>query len=384
MKREAGFTLIEVLVASAVMLVIVAALYAALNDGIHTTEGVALLADTQQNLRAGMNYVVRDLVQAGEGIPQGGITIPNSGGASPVSSVNRPLPPGSSPATFPTSWTVLPAISPGYQNGLPVVTPDPVTRGATVTGTPSDLLNVMYADSTLIDANGHWLNEFPIYLDPSGGTAGCAAGNPNPRPAGSITTAGSSTTINFDPSCITIGTSNSAIHVGDLIMLQSNSGAIALMTATGVSGNSVTFSSGDAFNLNGTGQPAGTNTQLGSYLTNAITATRIWMITYYISNADPLRPQLMRQVNLNPPQVVGDVIENFSLLYDCVVPGSSPPTVTTNITSPTVAQLPYIRDVYVSLYARSENPYSQNGAYFRNNLVTAVSIRSLNFFNEFR
>ena len=57
---------------------------------------------------------------------------------------------------------------------------------------------------------------------------------------------------------------------------------------------------------------------------------------------------------------------------------------TTNITSPTVAQLPYLRDVYVSLYARSENPFSQNGVYFRNNLVTAVSIRSLNFFNEFR
>ena len=92
----------------------------------------------------------------------------------------------------------------------------------------------------------------------------------------------------------------------------------------------------------------------------------------------------MRQVNLNPAQAVGEVIENFSLLYDAVVPGSTPPSVTTNITSPTTAQLSYIRDVYVALYARSEDPFSQNGAYFRNNLVTAVSIRSLNFFNEFR
>ncbi|PYU84792.1 MAG: hypothetical protein DMG51_09960 [Acidobacteria bacterium] len=327
-----------------------------------------------------MNYVVRDIVQAGEGIPQGGIPIPNSAG--PVSALNRPLPAGSTPSTFPTSWTVLPAISPGYQLGLPVLTPDPVTRGATISGTASDVINMIYADTTLVDANGHWLNEFPIYLTPGAGTPGCAASNPNPLPAGSIVTTGSTTTVTFDSTCIIIGVGNTALRAGDLIMLQSNSGATALLTISSVAGNSITFSAGDAFNLNASGKTAGTITQLQPYAT--ITATRIWMISYYISNADPLRPQLMRQVNMNPPQAVGDVIENFNLLYEAVVPGTTPPSVTTNITSPTIAQLPYLRDVYVSLYARSENPFSQNGAYFRNNLVTAVSIRSLNFFNEYR
>src|SRR5947207_14011391 len=124
MKRQAGFTLIEVLVSTAIMMIIAGSVYAALTNAIRTTEGVALLADTQENLRAGMNYVVRDIVQAGEGIPQGGITIPNSGGGTPVSALKRPLPPGSTPPTFPTSWTVLPAISPGYQLGLPVLTPN--------------------------------------------------------------------------------------------------------------------------------------------------------------------------------------------------------------------------------------------------------------------
>ena len=78
MKRQAGFTLIEVLVATAIMMIIAGSVYAALTNAIRTTEGVALLADTQENLRAGMNYVVRDIVQAGEGIPQGGIPIPAS------------------------------------------------------------------------------------------------------------------------------------------------------------------------------------------------------------------------------------------------------------------------------------------------------------------
>jgi hypothetical protein len=279
----------------------------------------------------------------------------------------------------------LPALSPGYQLGQLVTTPQPGTAGATVTGGNSDIINLMYADTTLLDTNGHSLNQFPIYLNPGAtGTAGCAAANPNPFPAGSVATVGTTTTINFDASCITISAGNTAIHVGDLIMLQSNAGATALLTVSSTTGNSLTFSSGDAFNLNNSGKAFGTIAQLGSYTTAIITATRIWMISYYISNVDPLRPQLMRQVNFNAPQAVGEVIENFSLLYDAVVPGTSPATVTTNITSPTTAQLPYIRDVFITLYARSENPYARTGNYFRNNLTTAVSVRSLNFFNEFR
>jgi hypothetical protein len=92
----------------------------------------------------------------------------------------------------------------------------------------------------------------------------------------------------------------------------------------------------------------------------------------------------MRVVNLKPAQAVGDAIENIQFIYDILNAGSAPPSVTTDITSPTLAQIPYIRDVYISLFARSESPYSVSKKYFRNNLQTAVSIRSLNFFNEFK
>ena len=78
MKREAGFSLIELLVAVAILVTIVGATLAALSQGLQATQGVTLMADTQENLRAGLNYMVRDLVQAGEGIPQGGIPLPNT------------------------------------------------------------------------------------------------------------------------------------------------------------------------------------------------------------------------------------------------------------------------------------------------------------------
>jgi prepilin-type N-terminal cleavage/methylation domain-containing protein len=376
MNRQSGFTLVEVLVAVTLMLIILAATLGALTDAIHAVEGVTLLADTQENLRAGMNYIVRDLVQAGVGLPQSGITIPNSGG---VSAVVRPGPytaPATSFGNFPAAWTVLPAISPGYQLGLTTNT----------SGVNTDLINVLYADNTLIDGNQHWLNEFPI--NTPGGGAGCAGAIQTPK--GTIVTAGTTTTITFDPTCVNINTGNTALAAGDLILLQANAGAMALLSVSAVNlaGDSITFSTGDAFVLNNSGKTSGTIKQIqspvgsGTYTTT--TATRVWMITYYIDNTNPLRPQLMREVNLRAAMAVGEVIENIQFAYDILNAGSAPPSVTTNVVNPTVAQFPYIRDAYVSLYARSENPYSVSKRYFRNNLQTAVSIRSLNFFNEFK
>jgi prepilin-type N-terminal cleavage/methylation domain-containing protein len=395
MLRTKGFTLIEVLVAITVLSLILAATLSTLTNAVHATEAVGLMADTQQNLRAGLNYMTRDFLQTGEGIPLGGITIPNSAG---VSALMRPGPgtPTVSFGTFDTTWTALPALIPGYQLG-------PTTS---TSGVKTDMVTLLYADTTLVDANGHWLNEFPIYL--SGGTPGCAASNPNPAPAGSIVTAGTTTTVTFDPSCIVINNGNTGLQVGDLILLQNNNtlgdGSItgtdtAISDSTGhqallcvssvdVATNSITFKPGDPFGLNASGATSGTIAQVqsppgsGNYPTTA--ATRIWMITYFIDNSNPSRPELMRQVNLNQPQAVGEVIENMQLFYDILNAGSSPVTVTAGQENPTTPQLPDIRDAYIILYARSENPYSQNKTYFRNNLETVVSIRGLDFYNQFQ
>jgi prepilin-type N-terminal cleavage/methylation domain-containing protein len=368
--RAAGFTLVEVLVAITVMLVILAATLSTLTDAVHATEGVTLMAETQQTLRASMNYVVRDLVQAGEGLPQTGITIPNTAG---VSAVNRPGPSGI--GTFPTSWTVLPVISPGYQIGN-------VTSATGATKT--DMITLIYADNSLLDTNKHYLNEFPINT-PGGGT-NCSG--TTPKPNGSIVTSGSTTTITFDSTCVNINTGNTALNVGDLILLQASSGAMALVSVSTVTlaTNKITIAaSPDPFLLNNSGKTSGTIVQIqsppGTYTTT--TATRVSMVTYYVDNSTVAAPKLMRQLNMNPAQEIGSVIDNMQFVYDVVVAGSSPPTVT-SYTSPTAAQLPYVRDAYVWLFGRSQNTYSVTKQYFRNNLQTAVSIRSLNFYNEFK
>jgi prepilin-type N-terminal cleavage/methylation domain-containing protein len=376
-KRETGFTLLEVLVAMTLMLIILGATVGTLTDAIHATQAVTLMADTQENLRAGMNYVERDLVQAGEGLPQTGITIPNTGG---VSAVNRPGPTGI--GTFPTSWTVLPDISPGNQLGLTTAT----------SGVATDMITVIYADNTLLDSNQHWLNEYPINT-PGGGT-NCSGATPKPN--GTISTTGTTTTITFDSTCININTGNTALAVGDLILLQANGGGMALLTVSSVNlaSNQIVFNSAtDPFALNNSGKTSGTITQIqspaGSLTYTTTTATRVWMVTYYLANStassgNPAVPMLMRQVNMRAAQPVGDVIENMQFYYDVLTAGSSPPVVTPEVANPTAAQLPYVRDAYVLLYARSETPYIVSQQYFRNNLETVVNIRSLNFYNQFQ
>lgn len=394
MKREAGFTLVELLTAIAVMAVILAATVGALTSAVQTTQAVTMMADTQENLRAGMNYMIRDLIQAGEGIPQNGLTIPNSGGGSPTSSVNSP---GPGATTFPTTWSSLPAVMPGFETG-------PIT---TTSGLATDTVTILYADSTLVSYNGateNWLNKYPI------NSASC--------PAGSITTVGTTTTVIFDPNCININNGNTSIHVGDLIILQNNNTTTVDMSTTAtntsttdsnghdallyvsnvnLAANEIQFETGDPFNLNNSGQTVGTIAGIQSSTSpiaygNPVTATRIWMVTYYINNANPQIPMLMRQVNMNAPQAVGEVIENLQVYYDILNPGASPPALLANGAGSTqwesipAGDNPYIRDAYIILSARSDSllMLSKQTQYFRNNLSTVVSMRGLDFYNKFQ
>jgi prepilin-type N-terminal cleavage/methylation domain-containing protein len=380
MKREAGFSLIELLVSVAILVVIVGSTLAALSQGVKATQGVTLMADTQENLRAGLNYMVRDLVQAGESIPQGGIPLPNNAG---VTSINEPSPPTLA-YQFPATSTVLPAITPGPNQGLLTATPDPNIPGVTLFGpNRTDMITMIYADNSLIDntipATPHTLNEFPIFLAPSAGppaNPGC--------PAGSIAANGSSVT--FDITCININTGNTGLKAGDLIMFQ-NAGGVTLQCITRVAGQTVQFAAGDPFKLNQTALPNGTlpNTAApaGSGAYPPTTATRIWMITYYInSNTNPQRPMLMRQVNFNPAVAVAEVIENLNVTYDIVDSVATVPATNAHIlTAPDAPG--QIRKVNLLLAARAEVPYSDTQYYFRNNLQTEVSVQSLSFFNQY-
>src|SRR5271163_1637314 len=104
MKRENGFSLIELMVSITILIIVMAGVTGVIIQAQRVTGGIALEANLQQNLRAGMHFLVRDLLQAGEGIPEAGISIPNNG----ASNLNRPGLPVA--GVFPTTYTVLPPV----------------------------------------------------------------------------------------------------------------------------------------------------------------------------------------------------------------------------------------------------------------------------------
>ena len=367
--KQAGFTMIEFMIAMAISLLALGATMVAFKDATTTNQSVTLKSDISDNLRAGMNLIEQDLILAAEGIPTGGIPIPytpgppnclGSGGAP----INRPNLTGG--LTFPVCNVVLNAVEPGSQLGPPITSPDATP------GVNTDMITILYADNTLA-LNARMINEPAVGANP-----GC--------PNGSITNNGQ--TVTFDSTCILFSPIGVQLNVGDLIMF-SNAKGNAIQEVTAVSGQVLTFSGGDGLNLNGRTDPQGTMKQLentnGSGNPNGTfpptTATRIWMITYYLDNVtDPLHVRLIRRVNWNAGQPVGETIENLQFKYN-FIDGVTNPSGQQSI--PAGLSESQIRAVDVILGARSTNPWSKNNTYLRNNLMTQVSLRSMAFVNRY-
>jgi len=368
-KRQAGFTMIEFMIAMAISLIALGATMLAFKDATTTNQSVTLKSDISDNLRAGLNLIEQDLILAAEGIPTGGIPIPytpgpasclGSGGAP----INRPNLTGG--LTFPVCNVVLNAVEPGWELGPPITSPD------STPGVNTDMITILYADNTLA-LNARMINEPAVAPNP-----GC--------PNGSITNNGQ--TVTFDSTCILFSPTGVQLNVGDLIMF-SNAKGNAIQEVTAVSGQTLTFSAGDGLNLNGRTDPQGTMTQLEN--TNAsgnpngtfppTTATRIWMITYYLDNVtDPLHVRLIRRTNYNAGQPVGETIENLQFKYNFIDGVTNP---SGQQTIPTGLSESQIRAVDVILGARSTSVWSKNHTYLRNNLMTQVSLRSMAYVNRY-
>jgi type II secretory pathway pseudopilin PulG len=380
MKKKSGFTLVEIIIAMAVTMVALAAAFTLFRDSTRANTNVTQTSDMSDNMRAGLNLIVQDLIQTGTGIPTGGITIPNTANAAGCNigkRVNRP--PVVLKLTFdgPNSASlgcnvILPAIEPGNSLGPAVTSPDGTSSPAT------DIVTILYADNTLA------LDQKPI--------TGPAC------PTGTIAPDGSQINFGSSPGCVTLGAAGIPVNPGDLLMLYNahNPNGI-LQTVTSVAGQIVKFDAGDAFNLNGrtTTETSGTILSLqdpglpaapnGNY--PATSCTRVWMITYYLdATADPKHPMLMRAVNFSTPQPVAETLENLQFSYN-FADGATPPSVNQfsvpAIPAPRGDNENQIRSVNVYLGARSTTAGATPGKYIRTNLATQVALRSMAYFNNY-
>jgi prepilin-type N-terminal cleavage/methylation domain-containing protein len=348
-----GFTLIELMISMTIMMIIMAGALTTFDSAMGVSDAAGQLADANQNLRAGTNQLIRDVMQAGRIIGPEGIPVPNGAGAG---AINRPGP-TATPLTFTLtagSTTLnLPDISTG--SGL----------GTAVNGVATDIVTLLTVDPFMA----------PIETPPSG------AVDPD---EGTIDPAGAFVTLPASSLWLIGDTVNQtpAIKEGDLVLFKNALGS-AVQTVTRLTATAVYFDpgagAGDWFNFNQRGAAAGSVTQISSAGWTATTLFRLMMITYYVDNPPAIGPRLMRKINNFPAQALAGVVEDLGFTYDLV----------DAVTNPTeVPSLPYtsggvtytanqIRKVNIRLGVRSERTSSQTGEYLRNHLSTSVGVRSL-------
>ncbi len=328
---ERGFSLPELLIATAITLTVLGGAFTVLQDATRTTRLATATTDVNQNVRVAMNVLIRDLLQAGEGDfgLRTGISIPHGGGADPIV---RPSPAALN-WTFPAGYTVMPAVSPVNGGGI------------VINGVATDVVSVLYEDRR---------------LDFSGVT-------PNIPASGASMNFGGGFPIDDD----VIG-----IQEGDLIRFSNG----AMQEVTNVAGNTVHFRDDAPSGLNQRDAPEGSVMAMkgGEPTFPDLPVSRVVMVTYYLRIGPDGGPQLVRRVNYGSERIVAVGIENLQFTWDLVEDGGNRIGVE-NFTAEAEGQ---IRKANVYMAGRSRR-IGGSGQVTRSSLTTQVSLRSMTFVSRY-
>jgi Tfp pilus assembly protein PilW len=344
-KGQHGLSLMEALVAMLVASIVLAAGATLVTKALQITDLITVRSEMQQDGRAAINSLLKDLSLSGTGLPVGGVQLPT--GTNSTSSLLA----CAGGVCFLTNHTF-----PG--NHMYPVLPDP-NDGKVQQGTP-DAVTMVYIDRTL-----------------NLGTASAIA------PSGS----------QVDVPSVT------GVNIGDLIMLSNVHGsAIGMVTNTLTTGNSLLLDSSDPLNIN---QPNAANGNIASlqdpgsgnkYPTT--TVSRILVISYYLQQSagpdgtfgnDDDNWQLMRQVNGQQPVPVMDGVENLQLTYDVYDDTASSASSTLVTNTKAANNTPgLIRKINVVMNVRSPRKTGPTKSLSHLTLAAAVSPRNLSFRDRYK
>jgi type IV pilus assembly protein PilW len=369
---EFGFTLLELMVSMAVGLIVLAAVASLFKTGMDSTLVVTQRAEIQQNMRAAIDLMTKDITMAGAGLPTGGISLPSGAGSSAAKFGCDQT--GTCHVTNHTyTGNLMYGIIPGYLNG--------VEGGATIAAAPSpavnDSITLIYADYIFP------LNEYDVTF--------------------TSTTSGANVTLAVDPSYTANPppgiTCPGGINVGDLIMVAGGGKtAVGEVTAVSSSANSttcgngtaftgaITFANGDPLNMNQDGAASGNLKAIASALggqPNGV-AYRLYAVTYYINvpTATGQTPRLMRQVNGLAPSPVADDIINLQYAFD--VYNSTTDALDSNEANPLGAGESPNNIQKVNLILMGESIINDGNKSKSLYLATDVSARNMAFRNRYK
>jgi hypothetical protein len=334
-------------------LIVMAAMASLFKTAMDSTFLVAQRAETQQNIRSAVDLLIKDISQAGAGLPSGGVQLPAGAGSSAAKYGCDQAGICYVPTNTYPNPNYMYGIIPGWSNGVQGNAVVPATAGKR-----NDSITVIYADYN-----------FPLWeynvgaIDPTGSSITIAP-NPvyNPAPP-AIQSAG-------------------GIQVGDLVLMTNSLGS-AIGEVTGLSPNTITFADLDALNLNQSGAATNNVAAISGAGANTTAIYRLFAVTYYLTvpPAGQL-PRLMRQVNGLTPVPVADNIINLQFAYD--VYDSTSSKLDANQPNPLgLAESPnLIQKVNLWVMGQSMTPDGNKSQSMY--LATSVSARNMAFRNRYQ
>jgi Tfp pilus assembly protein PilW len=347
---NAGYSLIELLVALGVTSVIMGTTMVSLRDAVRANDSVMHITGMNNMLRVSMDLLVRDLLQVGTGLPPGHVvSIPSGAQSQPI---RLPGPPGTA-FTSASGDLELAAVVPG--DG----------RGPVVNGVATDTLTVLMGDNRLNAVSISKVSTTdvdvttPADLDAAGG-----------------------------------------VEEGELIVVTKGSCSTLVQVTDLLPNGKIKFDSADSLNLN---QPQAKEGSLSALkdCPGVASISRIRMVSYYIdATTDWRRPRLVRRLNNGDASVydntkfgtaVGLDIENLQFSYDLADGNDIVANVLftagdiggSGACAPEPCGATQVRKINLALTARSKNGGLGSGQVYRNTLTSQISLRGMAFVNEY-
>jgi len=307
-KSQRGFSLLELMIAATLGVLVILAMTSLFKTGMTTIFTVTQRAETQQNMRAAVELITKDISLAGSGLPSGGLQLPTAGGAIKVACNYQNgtcyVPGDVYNANYMTG--ILPGFGNGVQNST-VIAAAPAATNDSITSIYCDynfpLTNFTFAFPTPTSATATTVNPAvtPNNILAPGGL------NVGDLMLFTVSSAGNGTTSQGTSSVQT------AAAVGEITGLTPGTPA------------GITFAYADSLNLN---QAVGDANSLAYVIQNSmgggttVTACRLEAVTYFLevppAGGTVQTPRLMRQVNALPAVAVADNIINLQFSYDVI------------------------------------------------------------------
>ena len=377
-KSQRGFSLLELMIASVIGVLVMAAMTSLFRQAMTALFTVTQRAETQQNMRAAIELMTKDISLAGSGLPTGGLQLANKNGVSKVA-CNQSGTCYVLGDVYPTSGTgvanYMYGILPGFANG--------VENAAVITNAPgatNDSITSIYCDYN-----------FPLtnftFTFTSATQANVALVNAGVTPNNILAPGGLvlGDLVLFIVSTPGNGAGNQGTAVGQTAAAVGEITGLPAPT-TGPQGTlAVTFAPGDVLNFNQTGANSLAALAAADVAGTTLSACRLYAVSYFLevptAGGTVQVPRLMRQVNGEKAIPVADNIINLQFSYDVI--NTQTGTINANVSNPIAAGLSPALIQKVNIWVLGESMYTDKTRSQSMYLASSVSARNMSFCNAY-